>query len=220
MRRFEPFLGIGVQDLAPNVSRQEEPGRLALLHVGRAVRTKGLRDTVRALALLGDLPGITLTSIGGGEEVAICRSEAERLGVADRVRVLGRLERTEIEAHYRDSDTFVFPSFRESMGGVLYEAMRWGLPVVTVDCGGPGWIVDESCGLKVSLTSPEIMPGELAQAIRRLAQNPALRRQLGAGARAKVAAEALWKSKAERMVALYAETLAERAAERAGERVA
>ena len=172
MRRFEPFLGIGVEDLAPEVARQDEPGRLALLHVGRAVRTKGLRDAVRALARSRDLPGVTLTSIGGGEEIAICRAEAARLGLADRVRFLGRLPRAEIEAHYRASDAFVFPSFRESMGGVLYEAMRWGLPVVTVDCGGPGWIVDECCGLKVPLTSPETMPGDLARAIRRLALDP------------------------------------------------
>ncbi len=209
MRRFEPVLGIGVEDLAPEVARQEEPGRLALLHVGRAVRTKGLRDTVRAFAELRDLPGVTLTSVGDGEEIAICRAEAERLGVADRVRFLGRLPRPEIEALYRDSDAFVFPSFRESMGGVLYEAMRWGLPAITVDCGGPGWIVDERCGIKVPLSSPESMPGDLAQAIRRLATEPALRRRLGQGARAKLAAEALWKTKAERMLALYVETLAE-----------
>jgi glycosyltransferase involved in cell wall biosynthesis len=209
MRRFEPFLGIGVEDLAPEVARQDEPGRLALLHVGRAVRTKGLRDTVRALALIRDLPGVTLTSVGDGEEIAICRAEAERLGLADRVRFLGRLPRPEIEALYRDSDALVFPSFRESMGGVLYEAMRWGLPAITVDCGGPGWIVDERSGIKVPLSSPEIMPGDLAGAIRQLATDPALRQRLGEAAKAKLAAEALWKSKARRMLSLYGETLAE-----------
>lgn len=212
MRRFEPFLGIGVEDLARERAGQAEPGRLAMLHVGRAVRTKGLRDVVRALALIRDLPEVTLTSVGAGEEIAICRAEAERLGLADRVRFLGRLPRAEIEALYRDSDAFVFPSFRESMGAVLYEAMRWGLPAVTVDCGGPGWIVDARCGLKVPLSSPEIMPGDLARAIRRLAAEPDLRRRLGQGARAKIAAEALWTAKAERMLALYAETVAERPA--------
>lgn len=208
MRRFEPFLGIGVEDLAPEVARQGTPGRLALLHVGRAVRTKGLRDTVRALALLHDLPEVTLTSVGDGEEIAICRAEAERLGLADRVRFLGRLPRPEIEALYRDSDVFVFPSFRESMGGVLYEAMRWGLPAITVDCGGPGWIVDERCGVKVPLSSPEAMPADLAQAIRRLADDPGLRRRLGASAREKIAREALWPAKAKRMLALYGEVVA------------
>lgn len=209
MRRFEPFLGIGVDDLAPEVERHDRRDRLALLHVGRAVRTKGLRDSVRALAELPDLPGVTLTSVGGGEEVEICREEAARIGIADRVRILGHLPRAEIEALYRESDVFIFPSFRESMGAVLYEAMRWGLPAITVDCGGPGWIVDESCGLKVDLTTPEIMPGDLAGAIRRLATDPALRRRLGQGARAKIAAEALWPVKAQHMLGLYREAALE-----------
>lgn len=209
MRRFEPFLGIGVDDLAPEVERHDRTDQLSLLHVGRAVRTKGLRDSIRALAELPDMPGVTLTSIGGGEEVEICREEAARLGVADRVRILGHLPRPEIEALYRESDVFIFPSFRESMGGVLYEAMRWGLPAITVDCGGPGWIVDESCGLKVNLTSPEIMPRDLAQVIRQLATDPALRRTLSKGARRKIAAEALWSVKAQHMLDLYAEIAVE-----------
>src|SRR5690625_178898 len=200
MRRFEPFLGIGVDELAPEIVRHEEKNRLRLLHVGRAVRTKGLRDSVRAIAELQDMPDVTLTSIGDGEEVEVCKAEAAKLGIAERVSFLGRLPRAEIEVFYRESDALVFPSFRESMGGVLYEAMRWGLPAITVNCGGPGWIVDESCGLKVDLTSPEIMPRDLAQAIRQLATDPALRRKLGAGARRKIAAEALWSVKAQHML--------------------
>jgi|SRR5690625_1316756 len=209
MRRFEPFLGIGIDELAPEIIRHEKKGRLALLHVGRAVRTKGLRDTIRAMAELGDMPGITLTSIGEGEEIEICKAEAARLGVAGRVSFLGRLPRAEIETFYRESDVFIFPSFRESMGGVLYEAMRWGLPAITVDCGGPGWIIDESCGLKVDLTSPEIMPRDLAQAIRQLATDPTLRQNLSKGAREKIAAEALWSVKAQHMLGLYAEVAQE-----------
>ena len=146
--RFRPFLGIGIDCLPDDPERAFGRHGLRLLHVGRGVRTKGLRDVVRALACLGDLEGISLTSIGGGEDIAHCWTEAKALGVADRVSFLGRLPRAEIEDHYRESDVFVFPSFRESMGGVLYEAMRWGLPVVTVDYGGPGFVTDNTCALR------------------------------------------------------------------------
>lgn len=78
-----------------------------------------------------------------------------------------------------------------------------------MDCGGPGWIVDESCGLKVDLTSPEIMPRDLAQVIRQLATDPALRRNLSKGARRKIATEALWSVKAQHMLELYAEVAVE-----------
>lgn len=207
IRRFEPFLGIGVDDLAPEVDRAPVPGRLRLLHVGRAVRTKGLRDAVRAMAHLADLPGVTLTAIGGGEEEAVARAEARALGVGDRVAFLGRLPREEIEAHYRAADVLVFPSFRESMGGVLYEAMRWGLPVITTDRGGPGFIVDDRCGVRLPVDTPEALARDIAGAVRALHDDPERRLAMGRAARERVAADALWTVKAEKMLALYRDVL-------------
>jgi glycosyltransferase involved in cell wall biosynthesis len=190
------------------VEREARPGRLRLLHVGRGVRTKGLRDTVRALAHLADLPGVTLTSAGEGEEIAAARAEADRLGVADRVTFLGRVPRAEVELLYATHDAFCFPSFREPAGNVLYEAMRHGLPVVTADRGGPAWIVDEACGIRVPVTDPGRFPRDIAAAVRRIALSPDLAHRLGQGAREKVAREGLWSAKAARIVALYEELAA------------
>lgn len=210
LRRFEPVLELGIDDLPPPAARPERPGPLRLLHVGRGVRTKGLRDAVRALAHLSDRPGITLTSAGAGEEIALCRAEAQALGVGPRVTFHGRLPRAGVEALYASSDVFVFPSFREPAGGVLYEAMRHGLPVVTVARGGPDFIVDEACGLRLPVTTPEALALAIAGAVRRLDDDPALRARLGQSARAKVAEQGLWPAKAARMVALYEEVAAPR----------
>lgn len=208
IRRYDSFLGIGIGDLPELPARKAVQGQLALLHVGRAVRTKGLRDVIRALGHLRDLPAVTLTSIGDGEDLAPCRAEVARLGLEERVRFLGRLPRAEIERWYASSDALAFPSFRESMGGVLYEAQRWALPIVTVRAGGPDWIVDDTCGLKVDVTDPETMARHLADAIRVLALNPELRARLGQGAREKVSREGLWEAKAGHMYSLYEEVLA------------
>lgn len=208
IRRFESVLELGVDDVAPERVRPAAPGCLRVLHVGRAVRTKGLRDAVRALAHLRDLPGVTLTSAGTGEDLSACRAEAERLDVAHRVRFLGRIPRAEVEALYESHDAFCFPSFREPAGGVLYEAMRHGLPVVTAARGGPGWIVDAPSGLRIPVTDPATYAADIAQALRDLAAAPDLRARLGAGARAKVAREGLWSAKADRLVDLYAEIVA------------
>ena len=56
----------------------------------------------------------------------------------------------EVEDRYRSADIFVFPSLRDSGGLVVLEAMAHGLPVVCADLGGPGLIVDETCGRAVS----------------------------------------------------------------------
>lgn len=203
LRRFEPVLELGIDDVEPLVPRPLVPGQLSLLHVGRGVRTKGLRDAVRALAHLRDLP-VTLTSAGDGEEIALARAEAVELGLADRIRFLGRVPRAEVEALYRSHDVFFFPSFREPAGGVLYEAMRHGLPVITAARGGPDFIIDDSCGLRVPVTTPKRFAADLAGAVRALAEDPARLAALGAAGRAKVAAEGTWTAKARRMAALYA----------------
>ncbi len=201
LRRFEPVLELGIDDLPPPVTRPDRP--LRLLHVGRGVRTKGLRDAVRALAHLADRPGITLTSAGAGEEITLCAAEAQALGVAHRVTFHGRIPRDHVEALYASQDVFVFPSFREPAGGVLYEAMRHGLPVITAARGGPDFIVDDSCGLRLPVTTPDAFALAIAGAVRRLDEDPALRTRLGRSARDKVAAEGLWPAKAARLIALY-----------------
>jgi glycosyltransferase involved in cell wall biosynthesis len=201
--RFESVLELGIDDVAPLQERQSEGGRLRLLQVGRVVRTKGLRDAVRAISLLRDLPGVTLTSAGRGEEMELCRAEAERLGVADRISFLGHVSRAEVESLYESHDAFCFPSFREPAGGVLYEAMRHGLPVITADRGGPAGIVDDASGIRIPVTDPLTYARDLANAIRSLAASPSLRAQLGTGARDKVLKEGLWSSKAASLVELY-----------------
>lgn len=213
LKRFEPMLELGIEALAPNMDRTSEPGKLRLLHVGRGVRTKGLRDVVRALAHLKDLPGVTLTSAGAGEEIALAQAEADRLGVADRCRFLGRIPRQEVEALYPENDVFAFPSFREPTGGVLYEAMRWGLPVITALRGGPEWIIDDSCGIRIPVTNPEQYALDIADAIRALYDKPDRRLALGQGARAKVERDGLWHLKAKQLVSLYQDVLEQRKTE-------
>lgn len=203
LRRFESVLELGIDALAAHPRPLRHNGQLRLLHVGRGVRTKGLRDVVRAMAQLRDLPGITLTSAGYGEETALCAAEAQAMGIADRVTFLGRQPRDAVEMLYASHDAFVFPSFREPAGGVLYEAMRHGLPVVTAARGGPDCIIDDTAGIRVPVHTPSQFATDIAAAIRGLHDSPAKIAALGAGAKAKVAREGLWSAKADRMVGLY-----------------
>lgn len=202
LRRFEPVLELGIDGVEPAQSLPHTAGTLRLLHVGRGVRTKGLRDAVRAMAQLGDL-NVTLTSAGDGEEIALAKAEAKAFGLADRVTFLGRQPRAVIEDLYRSHDVFVFPSFREPAGGVLYEAMRHGLPVVTAARGGPDFIVDDSCGIRVPVTDPVRFATDIAAAVRRMAGDSDLLNRMGQAARAKILAEGLWPAKAAQMLTLY-----------------
>jgi glycosyltransferase involved in cell wall biosynthesis len=204
-QRFEVMSELGIDDLAPYRARDLVPNRLRLMHVGRGVRTKGLRDAVRAIALLPESLDVKLDAAGQGEEIEICRAEARKLGVSDRINFLGQVTRAEIEELYAAADGFLFPSFREPSGSVVFEALRHGLPVVTTNIGGPGYVIDETCGIKVPAHTPEQLARDLAAAVTQLAKDTGLRASLSAGALSRVSAIGLWRNKAKWLLNLYGE---------------
>jgi len=206
-QRFEVISELGVDELPAPRKRRMKPGSLRLLHVGRGVRTKGLRDAIRAIALLPDKLDVCLDVAGCGEEIDICKAEALSLGIADQVNFLGQIQRSDVEKLYMQADAFLFPSFREPSGSVIFEALRHGLPVITIDRGGPGYVVDASCGLTVAANSPEQLARDLCTAIEQIAWDTDLRARLGEGSRERVQSIGLWRNKINWLVALYAELI-------------
>jgi glycosyltransferase involved in cell wall biosynthesis len=91
---------------------------------------------------------------------------------------------------------------------VVFEAMAHGLPLIVSDIGGPGNVVDESCGIRVHPVSPDQYAHELAAAVTRLATDPRLRHALGDAARLRAAEVALWPSKIRQMEAIYSDVQA------------
>ena len=207
VRRYANLVAIGVDPSLPPPRQSSIDGQLRLLHVGRAIRTKGLRDVVRAMGILADRHDITLESAGDGEDLEQCRREATELGVADRITFHGQISRAAVEKLYSQADLFVFPSFREPAGQVLYEAMRWGLPVIGAARGGPDAILDDSFAIKIAVTDPTRFSRDIASAIRSLADNKTLRDQLGDGARKKLETNGLWRHKATQLMSLYSEAM-------------
>jgi glycosyltransferase involved in cell wall biosynthesis len=211
INRFEVMSETGISELpAPAGRTGRQDGTLGLLFVGRLVRTKGARDAIRAVSLIRDVP-VVLDIVGDGPDRAACEALTAELGLSARVRFHGRLPREQVAGFYRAADVFVFPSYREPGGNVVFEAMAHGLPLLVSDIGGPGNVVDESCGIRLHPAAPEEYARDLAAAITRLA-DPRLRGLLGDGARARAAEVALWDSKVQHLEAIYAEVLAGRQA--------
>jgi len=204
--RFETMTEVGLDELPPAPERREpSPGELKLLYVGRVVRSKGVRDAVRALAQLDDLPRVTLDVVGDGNDRAACEAEADRLGISGRVIFHGRIEREGVDAFYKAADAFCFPSFREPSGNAAIEAMSWSLPMIFADRGGPAHAVTDACGVRVPLSEPERFARDLAAAIRGLSERPGALAGMGAAARQRAGEIALWPGKIERLTELYDE---------------
>jgi glycosyltransferase involved in cell wall biosynthesis len=102
--------------------------------------------------------------------------------LAERVTFVNRVTHQKALGFYRDADIFVYPSIFESFAIPPVEAMAAGVPVVASRVGGMQETIEhERTGLLVEREDP----AALASALRRLIDDPALRRSFGdAGARA------------------------------------
>jgi glycosyltransferase involved in cell wall biosynthesis len=206
IRRFEVMSETAIERLPDPVDRSIDRNQVRLLYVGRLVRTKGLRDAIRAMSELRDLQ-VVLDVVGDGFDRVACETLAAKTGIGNRVRFHGWQTRDQVNDFYRAADVFVFPSYREPGGNVAFEAMGHGLPLVVCDRGGPGSAVDDTCGIRVHPATPQQYARELAAAIRRLVENRELRLSLGQAARRRVADIALWDQKVDKLDHLYAEIL-------------
>jgi glycosyltransferase involved in cell wall biosynthesis len=203
IRRFEVMSETGLQSLPELGARRQADGTVRLLYVGRIVRTKGLRDAIRALSLVTSRQRTVLDVVGDGFDRGACEALAAQLGVAHRVHFHGRQPRAVVDDFYRSADVFLFPSYREPGGNVIFESMAFSLPLIVSDLGGPGNVVDDRCGIRVHPEDPAQYARDLAKAITRLAESPERRAALGAEARARVSAVALWDRKIVQLEGLY-----------------
>jgi glycosyltransferase involved in cell wall biosynthesis len=109
-----------------------------LISVGHLIERKG-HDL--AIGALPSLPGMRLLIAGEGPEHGALEILATRLGVADRVRFLGRRPHEELADLYGAADALVLASSREGWANVLLEAMACGTPVVASDVWGTPEVV-------------------------------------------------------------------------------
>jgi glycosyltransferase involved in cell wall biosynthesis len=178
--------------------------------VGRLLDWKGFHLGLEAFAEMA-----TKTSeywiIGDGPQLASLERLADHLGVADRVRFLGRLPRDETYRKLSECDVLVHPSLHESGGLVCLEAMAAGRPVICLELGGPAMHVTKDTGILIPVTDRRQTIAAMAEEMTTLANDKDQRMKLGLAARARVnSGEYMWDSKARAYTALYLEALAGR----------
>jgi UDP-glucose:(heptosyl)LPS alpha-1,3-glucosyltransferase len=109
------------------------------LLVGNNWKLKGVPEAIDAVARAKD-PRLVLMIVGK-EEGAAYRKQAERLGVRDQIRFVGRVK--DLRTVYGAADFFVLPTRRDTCSLVVLEALAMGLPVITTLQNGASDVVDD-----------------------------------------------------------------------------
>ncbi len=178
-----------------------------LLFVGRWASNKGLLDLVDAFAqVLREAPDAHLVLVGedGGMRSAV-EARSRSVGVEGRLHAVGHLEDERwIAAAYREARLAVLPSEYEAFGLVLLESLAQGTPVVASRVGGIPEVVEDG---KAGLLVPPKAPSDLAAAIVRVWNDPALARRLGEYGRTEVVPRFTWEALADRLDQLYRRVL-------------
>jgi teichuronic acid biosynthesis glycosyltransferase TuaC len=126
--------------------------RPLLISVGLLIERKGHHRTIEAMR---ELPNFELTIVGEGPEHGRLEGLIERLGLRDRVRLLGARPHAELPSLYGVADASVLSSSREGWANVLLESMACGTPVVASPIwGNPEVVRTPAAGVITRENSP------------------------------------------------------------------
>lgn len=185
--RFLPN-GLNVEWLQRTPNREASRRKLdiparakVVLFLARLVESKRPDSVVRSIPrvteLLGERPLFLFA--GDGPERSRCRTLAERLGVADCVRMLGTIPHAEVPELMAACDLFVSTSRLTNVAIPTCEAMLCGLPVVAFAAGDTRIIRDGQAGVVV----PDGDTPALAHAVADLLEDDPQREAMGHAAR-------------------------------------
>ncbi len=170
--------------------------------VGVLTPRKGIDTLVEAMGLLAKEPGGAplLVIAGIGELRDALTQRAAELGVTDRIRFVGKVPHDEVAWWMAAGDVFCLPSLSEGLPTVVCEAMACARAVVaTAVDGTPEIVDDEHTGLLV----PPRDANALAEALRRLLADTALRERFEAESLARATRTYTWDANARAYTTLY-----------------
>ncbi len=208
--------------------RGVDPTKPYVLFVGRITRQKGIIHLVDAIPDID--PEIQVVLLAGAPDTEYIAQEMnDHISHARRARkgiiwVDEMVSREEVIQFYSHAAVFACPSVYEPFGIINLEAMACETPVVASRIGGiPEVVVPEETGLLVDLqlepgtftpVDPKGFSKHLAEAINRVAGDPALARRMGTAGRRRAEDHFSWRAIAKKTLDLY-EELAKRKAARA-----
>ncbi len=150
-----------------------------LISIGRLAKEKNWHTLITAVVpVIQKHPNVRLVILGEGEERERLEALVKKLGVAQRVHLIGTVPFDDVPNYLKAADLFCFASVTETQGLVTLEAMAAGLPVVAVAATGTSDAVSDG---EQGLLTPDDSEA-LAGAMLRVLEDEALYHKLAESA--------------------------------------
>jgi glycosyltransferase involved in cell wall biosynthesis len=202
--------GVNVDLFTPGGPHAPRDGRPRIVAVGKLLRHNDFDAVIRALPYV---PGAEFLIIGGPDdddppsESGYLRGLADRLGVANRLRLHGAATIVDIPALLRSADLVACTPSYDPSGIVALEAMACGVPVVASAVGAlVDIVVHDVTGYLVASDDPKTF----ATSVNALLRDSFLRRSLGAAGRDRAVVRYTWDRIAADTIRLYDKSMAVR----------
>lgn len=178
LKSFSTQCENAIETVHDRPEQRVDPDGVRLLYVGRVIRTKGLLYAIEALGRINCKSAWHLDVIGSGNDLDVCQKRAQELEIDHQISFHGFLNRADIDAFYERADLFVFPSFREPSGGVILEAMSFGIPLLLADYGGASAAIDGNSAILIPTGPKEDFIERIAAGLTHAIDDPPFRRTL------------------------------------------
>lgn len=118
---------------------------------------------------------------GGGNLFKQLKEKSKQLGIDDHITWHGSIPRAEVLQLMKTAHLHVISSLGEATTTVLWEAMSWAVPTMTLDHCGMAGVVCEKCGIKIPIHSYKQVVTDMAEHIDHLIEQPEIIGQLSQG---------------------------------------
>ena len=185
-------------------------GNPLILGVGQFIERKGWEYTIRCMpSIIARFPEVKLLIVGPSKPAEPAFRQrliqlATETGVIDHLQILHDNTPEFIQDAYRSATILTHPSFVESFGMVLLEAMTAGVPVVAHNGTGIPCIIDD--GVTGYVVDVRNVP-KYTEALLSLLDDPALRQRMGSEGRRQAETRFGQAEIASQLFAIYAEVI-------------
>lgn len=197
-------LGVDAVELKKRASLTHETKETVHIIVsGRMMYRKGLELLMDAcLRVETSIPWV-VDVYGGGHQEADVRRQIRERGLESKMYLHGKVPYAQMLQAYANADIFALPSLRETTGTAVIEAMSNKLPVVALNQNGVRHLVADRAGVLADIGTKEETVQNLAEALKQLIEDQALRQRLGEQGYQLLQAEHTWQVKVSRMEEIY-----------------